>query len=141
MPKGGPVSATATIPASSPAERDARPDRNLTTAASSLRLWLAALTDDYDESVAQVSMRAIAELLSAAVETSKDPGFVVLHAKNLALTVEQALWEASSGKPRPALDDLRNVTEHVLSLAEQVLSGAATAGLKVAPKASEVAHA
>lgn len=116
-------------------------ERNLTAAASALRLWLAALTDDYDESVAQVSMRAIAELLGAAAETTQDPTFRVLHAKNLALIVEQALWEASAGKPRPALDDLRNVAEHVLSLAERTLGSAAAPGLKVVPKADEVAHA
>lgn len=116
-------------------------DRNLTAAASALRLWLAALTDDYDESVAQVSMRAIAELLGAAAETSQDPALRVLHAKNLAITTEQALWEASAGKPRPALDDLRNVAEHVLSLVELVLSSGAARGLQVVPKAGEVAHA
>jgi hypothetical protein len=116
-------------------------NRNLTAAASALRLWLAALTDDYDESVAQVSMRAIAELLGAAVETSQDPAFRLLHAKNLAITIEQALWAASAGKPRPALDDLRNVAEHVLSLVERALGSAAAHGLKVVPKAGEVAHA
>lgn len=116
-------------------------DRNLTAAASALRLWLAALTDDYDESVAQVSMRAIAELLGAAAENTQDPTFRVLHAKNIALIVEQALWEASAGKPRPALDDLRNVAEHILSLAERALGSAAAPGLKVVPKAGEVAHA
>jgi len=116
-------------------------DRNLTAAASALRLWLAALTDDYDEGVAQVSMRAIAELLSAAVESSRDPAFLVLHAKNLALTIEQALWEACAGKPRPSTEDLRNVAEHVLALVGQAQAATQAAGHQAAAQSAETAHA
>lgn len=118
-----------------------RDDRNLTVAASALRLWNAGLIDDYDESTLQVSMRAIADLLSDAIETSKDPGLRVLYAKNLALTVEQALWEASTGAPRPAVTDLRNVADHVVGLVEEVLSGAAAAGTDPEGQAGSAAHA
>lgn len=118
-----------------------RDDPNLTAAASALRLWIAALSDDYDESVSQVSMSAIAELLGDAVETSKDPGLRVLYAKNLALTIDQALWEASTGAPRPAVTDLRNVADHVVGLVERVLNGAAAAGTGPDGQPGSAAHA
>lgn len=116
-------------------------DRNRTAAASALRLWLAGLTDEYDETVAQVDMRAIAELLELPADASKDPNFCVLCAKNLELTMEQALWEANMGSPRPTTDDRRNVAEHMLSLIEQVLNGAGAPEPQTEPQGNGALHA